>query len=58
MDLEIMASDISQTGNDKYHLYAKYKTSVPMNLFTNKNRITDTENKPVITKRESRGVGR
>ena len=36
MDLEIIASDISQTGSDKYHLYAKYKTTVPMNLFTNK----------------------
>ena len=37
MDLEILiASDVSQTENDKYHVYAKYKTLVQMNLFTNK----------------------
>ena len=37
MDLEtLIASDVSQAENDKYHLHAKYKTLVQMNLFTNK----------------------
>jgi len=59
MDLEIIiVSEASQTkSNIIYHLYVDSKKMIRMDLFTKQNRLTDPENKLMVTKGDSR-VGR
>ena len=55
MDLEIIVlSEISQRKTDiiPYHLYVKSKINILIKLFTKRNRLTDIENKFMVTKRE------
>ena len=57
MDLEIIIlSEVSQTKTNIiwYHLYVESKKMIQMNLFT-KQRLTDIENKLMVTKGERRG---
>ena len=60
MDLEnIMLSEISYTKtNTIYHLYVDSKKIIQMNIYTqNRNRLTDIEDKLLVTKEEKK-VGR
>ena len=60
MDLEnIMLSEISYTKtNTIYHLYVDSKKIIQMNIYTqNRNRLTDIEDKLLVTKGEKK-VGR
>ena len=60
MDLEnIMLSEISHTKtNTIYHLYVDSKKIIQMNIYTqNRNRLTDIEDKLLVTKGEKK-VGR
>ena len=53
MDLEItIPSKVSQKEKDKYHLslYMESKKMIQTNLFPNRNRLTDIENKFMVTK--------
>ena len=56
MDLEItILSEVSQTKTNIiwYHLYVEYKKMIQMNLYLqNRNRLTDIENKLIVTKGE------
>ena len=57
MDLEIiLLSEVSQREKDKYHMILLicriFKKMLQMNLFTNRNRLTDLENKLMVTKGE------
>ena len=59
MDLQpVTQSEISQTQINaaRYHLYVQSKKMVQMKLFKNRNRLTDFENKLMVTKR-NRGRG-
>ena len=56
MDLEIIIlSEVSQKEKDKYHMiwyhfYAKYKIWYKWSYLQNRNRLTDTANKLMVTK--------
>ena len=53
----IILSEISQKEKDKYHIYHLYvetKKWYNWNYLQNKNRVTDKENKFMITKGDSR----
>ena len=53
MDLEItIPSQVSQKEEDKYHisLHVESKKMIQMNLFPNRNILTDIENKFMVTK--------
>ena len=53
MDLEItIPSKVSQKEKDKYHisLHVESKKMIQMNLFPNRNRLTDIDNKCTVTK--------
>lgn len=55
MDIEILtASDVSQTEKDKYHMIPLISKiwNVAINAIIDN---TDTENKPMVTSRESEG---
>ena len=57
MDLEIiLLSEVSQREKEKYHMILLicriFKKMLQMNLFTNRNRLTDLENKLMVTKGE------
>ena len=60
MDLEIIiVSEGSQRERETnviwYHLCVESLKMIQMNLFTNRNRLTDIENKLMVTKGESGG---
>ena len=60
MDWEIIIlSEVSQTEKDKYKisLYMESKKMIKMNLLTNRNKLTDIENKLMVTKGERWGGG-
>ena len=59
MDLEIIIlNEVSQTRKDKHRMISLisefFKKMIQKNLYTKQNRPTDIENKPMVTKRESR----
>ena len=57
MDLEIMLlSEVGQKENDRYHIYLESKIWHKWMYLQNRNRLTDIENKLMITKKE-RGEG-
>ena len=59
MDLEIIIlSEVSQTEKDKYHIvmWNLKKKKKDTNELISRKRLTDTENKLMVTK-EERGVG-
>ena len=59
MDLGIIIlSEVSQTEKDKfmwYHLYVEYKKWYKWTYLQNRNRLTDIENKFMVTKGDSDG---
>ena len=58
IDLEIIVlSEVSQTEKDKYHMISLICgiSNIQMNLFTNRNRLTDIENKLRVTEGEGGG---
>ena len=61
MDLQmIILREVSQTEKDKYHRISLICGILKMgqnNLFTNRNRVTDIENKLMVTKGERQGEG-
>ena len=58
MDLEIaIPSEVSQTEKDKYHMISLLKKMVQGTYLQNRNRVTDVENKIMVTRGE-RGTGR
>ena len=64
MDLEIIIlSEVSQTEKDKYHMIPltcgiyKEKKRLKWAYFQNRKRLTDTENKLMVTKGERWGEG-
>ena len=59
MDLEnIMLSEISQTETDRHYITYMWKLKYnTVNLYQNRNRLTDIENKFMITKREREEAG-
>ena len=53
----IILNEVSQTRQDKHHTTSLIREILKMiqkNLYTKQNRPTDIENKPMVTKRESR----
>ena len=59
MDLEIIIlSEVSQRKKGKHHvsLYVESKKMIKMNLLQNRNRLTDFENKFVVTKGDRLGL--
>ena len=58
MDIEIIIlSEVNQRNtNIIYHLYVKSKEFYKWTHLQNRNRLTDTENKPMVTKGEGGAV--
>ena len=58
MDLEIaIPSEVSQTEKDKYHMISLLKKMVQGTYLQNRNRVTDVENKIMVTRGERGGGG-
>ena len=56
MDLEIVILSEVRKTNIWYHLYVQSKKMIEMNLFTKQKRLTDIENKLLVTKGNRGGI--
>ena len=58
MDLDFILSEVSQTERQiSYHLHVESKIWYKWSYLQNRNKLTDIENKHMVTKWEEGGVG-